>query len=201
MICNAARRSWWQWRKLPLILGHVGFLLILAGGFFTWQIGLRGSLPINENETRDTFLMTTPVLEATHGPAGTPAYFTSHHPLDEAGKIRCRTAFQALNPFHSSRALTLQNGESVTLLDRIASSRATTDLEANAAGPPGIVLTVDHANHQHKLALQAGESKPMAGDRSTRVKYLHLAEGGDPQPTIDALFVEYIEIRPPRENP
>jgi hypothetical protein len=53
LIGNILKFNFWKKRKFPLLLFHLGFVLIFIGGFLSRYFGIYGSLRIRENEIKN----------------------------------------------------------------------------------------------------------------------------------------------------
>ncbi len=198
LACNAAFSSWWTWRKVPGMLTHLGILLILMGGFFTWKLGIRGSLPVDEGKTQWAFMADSPVLRVSVSPeAGLEATDHEFFVLSKDGVFTRGSALAALNPLGVRRALT-STGMPLVVRDVAPSSRAFMDLEDSGqpAGLPGIVVTCKGAKEQ-RLVLLKGRVVPTGEAFPWHVAYYHAGTGQDPRDIVLRAFGEWIEIAPP----
>ncbi len=211
LACALARRSWVRRRALPALLAHAGLLLVLMGGVATWKLGMRGTLPIGEGETRTAFLADVPVLRVTaadHG-GGAPA-------ADEFFALTTRGTFtiaasadgsllrggcaRALNPLGAREARTA-NGLPVVIHDRLASSRASLEIEvAPEGGPPAIAIECA-GTARRVLAVQEGRVIETGGEGVSFLAYEHAAPGETPSAIVDRVLGEAIEIAPPAGEP
>jgi hypothetical protein len=202
LFCNAARRTWWRRSKIPSILAHVGFLLILTGGFFTWTLGIRGNLMIGEGDTSHTFFNDDPVLRVTTDGAEEAKEIA--FPLIGGGTFRNDSILGALNPFNRLTATLPESDLAVSILDFLPSSRRERKIVAakEGKGRPAVTLSIAPVNRDGPISLQDGDRMkfPQGGPLS-RVTYLHVADGEDPAALAKAEFGEWIEIKPPEKKP
>ena len=206
LACTLARRSWWSRRALPGLLAHAGLLLILLGGFATWRLGMRGTLPIAEGETHATFLADAPVLRVTSAEQGAAPASDEFFMLTKDGAFTSAAGagggllpggfVRALNPFGARRART-SNGLPVVIHDRLASSRASRELDAAPeGGPPGIAVRCA-GTEESVLALQQGRAMETGEDGVSVLVYEHAAPGESPGAIVGRAMAESIEIAPP----
>jgi len=200
LACNAVRRSWWTRRKLPGILAHLGFLLILTGGFFTWTLGIRGSLPIDEGTSRSAFNVESPVLRvmSTEEEGGREYAFL----MTDGGRFRRTGIRQVLNPFAPTRRVTVGGGRTVSILDVMPSARFVREIEEAPAGtgPAAIVLSTGRRPHQ-SLTLQDGDSVTVRWEGLSRIVFRRISGDEDAAALVRTAFGEFIEIRPPAGDP
>jgi len=197
LACNAIKGSWWSRKRLPGSLMHVGFLLILTGGFFTWQLGVRGDLPISEESSARAFRVEVPVLHLdiqTADSAGAEDYA-----LTEDGVFQPRSFLGSLNPFGPRSVHIESNGQRVTIVDRMVSSRIDESIvEAPAGtGRAAILLGLD-SNGERPLVLREGDSISLDGKSLSTFRF---GSAGRAEDLVRSSFGQWIEIKPPGSDP
>ena len=200
LLCNVAHRRWWHVRKLPAILAHVGFLLILLGGLFTWKLGIRGNLPIAENDAESTFVAQSPVVRISRNDTGSPELLF----LSSDGIFRSRNFVQAVMPFGESRSATLTDGERLEILDVMPHSQTIRVLneDPQGASPPGIIVSVTEGHAKPvQVWLHSGESTPLSGTSFSQVYYAHRGPDETAHGVVSEVFQEWITISPPGKDP
>jgi cytochrome c-type biogenesis protein CcsB len=55
MFGNLFAFNLWRWEKLPVLLFHLSFFIIIVGAAVTRYVGYEGSMPVREGETSETF--------------------------------------------------------------------------------------------------------------------------------------------------
>lgn len=200
LACNAIERSWWTVKRLPGSLMHVGFLLILTGGFFTWQIGIRGDLPISEKSTMSAFRVDAPVLHLDFETA--KGAETRDFVLTKDGIFQSRGFLDSLNPFGSRSLHSAEIAQTVTIVDHMPSSRIEESVvEAPAGtGRPAISLEVA-SDRPRAITLREGDSITLDEDDLSMIKFAATGRGDDGPSNagdlVRAAFGHWIEIRPP----
>jgi|GEM_PF-268692 len=208
LICNAVHRTWWQLKKIPGIMVHLGFLLILTGGFLTFTLGIRGHLTISEDERRSTFERKSPVLHVTgaavrrDASAPTQANLKTalSFPMNEDGSFESTTLLEALNPLRARSRVTLPTGARAIVLERLDASRSFVEIEADpaGAGPPAITLLLYQNGSEQKIILQAGERVDLKAPEISALTFVAPPESGDTAHLlVREAFAQKIEIQPP----
>lgn len=81
-VMNLRRYSFFTWGKIPGLLFHLAFIIMIAGAAVTRYFGGEGVMHIREGEKSNTFLSRTPYFMVSAGSADdsvvyeTPGYFT-----------------------------------------------------------------------------------------------------------------------------
>ncbi|MBU0755535.1 MAG: cytochrome c biogenesis protein ResB [Planctomycetes bacterium] len=191
---NMLQPRWWRLKRLALSLSHLGFLLILTGGLFTWVLGVRGNLFIEEGESLHSFQVDHPVL-TIRGNDDDPNRETAFL-IDGDLRIRPHSWLELLNPFSPKNECALSEGETVYLLDTLASSRVRAEVKQAPAGegPAALVLERENGN-RGQLVLQDRETLSLDDYNGINLVYRHLSEGESPDDLLDQ-FDEYISIKP-----
>jgi len=200
LACNAIERGWWTARRLPGSLMHVGFLLILTGGFFTWQIGIRGDLPISENSSLNAFRVENPVLHLdfdTSQGVGAKDFL-----LTADGVFQSRGFADSLNPFGSRSVYSAEIGETVTIVDRLPSSTIEESVIEAPAGTGRAAISLEvAADRQRQITLRAGDSITLGEADLSTIIFAAVGDGEDAADRMETLvratFGHWIEIRPP----
>ncbi len=193
LACNAIERNWWTTRRLPGSLMHVGFLLILTGGFFTWQIGIRGDLPISEESSLSAFRVESPVLhldfETVRG------IETRDFVLTGDGVFQSRGFLDSLNPFGSGSLSIAEIGKVVTIVDRMPSSTIEESITEAPAGTGRAAISLEVASDRQRLiTLREGDSITL-GETDLSTIIFAAEKSGDN--LVRATFGQWIEVRPP----
>ncbi|MFH1999000.1 MAG: cytochrome c biogenesis protein ResB [Planctomycetota bacterium] len=193
---NMIRPFWWRWKRLPLSLFHLGFLLILTGGCFTWALGMRGSLRMVEGEERATFQTEYPVLHVTW-PAKDGQESTSFM-IGQDGGLRGEGLSGWLRSLTSKNSVQLENGLRLTILDRLLSGRVESRVELAEPGQGPCAVTLEiNGSRAETVVLQAGDNLKLDYPRLSRIVFRQWKDSEAKQEEIKDLFEETIEIRPP----
>ncbi|MBU0756200.1 MAG: hypothetical protein KJ645_13740, partial [Planctomycetes bacterium] len=197
LLLNLFKTGMWRRKRLPLTVAHLGFLLILTGGYQTYALGIRGNLNIMEGDTGSVFRVESPTLRVFHFD-GKSYQAVEDYLLDEEGMIRGGGIARVMNPFAARDRVTLENGEVVAVSDWMASSRMDSSLKevADGEGLPALALEIGPAPSE-KLSLQDGESAHLGRSRFSQIFYYHLPEKEEPAQELLDLIGEWIVIAEP----
>ncbi len=197
LILNAVKPAWWKRKRIPSTLSHLGFLLILTGGFITWTIGIDGSLPISEGETRDTFDVKESVLHVTFDDEKGRLHYA--FPIRPGPALGTGTLLNALNPF-ATTSVELEKGPVISMVDSLPSSRIRTDVEESGSGPPAVVLDID-GTARERIVLQDRDRIAVDDRSGLAILYRHIEETEDKDDLLKAVFEEWIAVIPPEGEP
>lgn len=199
LLSNMMRAFWWKWRRMPLSLFHLGFLLILTGGFLTWAFGMRGHLRIMEGEKYNAFQHELPVLHVSHDENSEPRQVSFL--LQENGALRGEGYLGWARSLFSRGATTLSNGQTITVLDRMESARIDRRVERaeSGEGPAAVKLEIT-MGRTDPLVMQAGQVQVLNHPRLSRIIFRHAGKDGTGEDVFD-VFNESVEIRPPEGAP
>ncbi len=196
LLCNFAHRSWWTLRKIPALLVHLALLVILAGGFFTWKLAIRGRVMVFEGQTRDSFQPNQPVfiIKKTKGEKA-----ERYALVTKGGTFRPSGVLSALNPF-GPHSRSFFKAVTVKILEALPSARIRHELGADptGAGPPGIALKAVPGG---EFFLRDGEGVTFGTNSSGVVKYVHLRKESELAELLKKSFAQRIEIVPPQGKP
>lgn len=199
LLLNLFKAKMWRRKRLPLTAAHLGFLLILTGGYQTYALGVRGNLNILEGDTGSVFQVECDTLRIFQYD-GERYEAVEDYRLDEEGLIRGGGLARAMNPFAARDRITLENGMIVTVLDRLASSKVETSLKevADGAGLPALSLSIAIGSAPAgSFSLQDGESTRLSRAGFSQILYHHVSGEEDPAQELLDLIGEWITIAQP----
>jgi hypothetical protein len=194
LLANMVQPGWWRFRRLPLSLSHLGFFLILTGGYLTWTLGIRGNLSIMEGESLSAFQVEKPVLQVTGPDLPEPACYM----IEDGERLRGGGFFPALNPLAAKSRVTIDDGRTVAILESMESSRVKIEVReaAEGEGPPALVLGLE-TRFEEQVILQDGETVQLNHPAVSNLVFFHLAENEAADELISEIFGEWIQIKPP----
>jgi hypothetical protein len=197
LLLNLLKAGMWKRRRLPLTAAHLGFLLILTGGYQTYALGVRGNLNIMEGDTGSVFKVDGRTLRSFHYD-GTNYQADEDFHLEDEGAIRGGGILRVMNPLAPADRVTLDNGETVRVLDHLSSSKVETSLKevADGTGTPAISLEIG-SPPAVRLSLLDGESVRVDRSGFSGLYYYHLPAGAEPGPELLGLVGEWIDIVEP----
>lgn len=86
MLLNILKPYMWNRGKLPVLLFHLSFLLIILGAALTRYVGYEGMMHIREGKTSDEFLSSKTYIEGTVEEKGQSVFFSEEVFLSEKSK-------------------------------------------------------------------------------------------------------------------
>ncbi len=195
LLLQMRRAAWWRWKKIPLTSIHVGFLLILTGAYLTHAFGLDGRLRISEGDSRDLFHVTEPVLTAEFDIEGSP--HRRSFIVEPDGDLKSESILQLLNPFADKSSMELDNGETISIIESIESSRIVEEAvsDPSGRGPSALTLEIE-LQETRRITLQNWQKVSLHGGALSQIVHAAAPEEKEIPDIVKSVFDEYIEIRP-----
>jgi len=205
---NLLRRGWWNRKRLPLTMSHLGFLLILTGGFATYALGVRGNLVISEGNTRNAFEVDGQVLNVADSGSGIVSPFLIEEDLRLRNSSLWRYLNITLNPFADRNRAKLENGLEVSVLERMPSSRSDHVVVSvtDGEGPPALVLSAQGGPPRRIVIQEGAATQIVVGEEACTLAFMPRPQGQGPlaqllQAEATGFFRETLALSTPGTPP